>query len=92
MMDLVTEIRETQQDRTSSCTAFGMSTSPATKKVKKHISNMLRAQAKSAKNNASKDELSLLQVKLIVAKENVTHHDAGTRERQKVEILVNKLQ
>jgi len=44
---------------------------------------MLRAQAKSAKNNASKDELSLLQVKLMVAKENVTRHDVGTRERQK---------
>jgi len=59
-----------------------MSTSPATKKMKKHISNMLHAQAKSAKNNASKDELSLLQVKPMVVKENVTHHDAGTRERQ----------
>jgi hypothetical protein len=50
--------------------------------MKKHISNMLHAQAKSAKNNASKDELSLLQVKPMVVKENVTHHDAGTRERQ----------
>jgi hypothetical protein len=58
-----------------------MSTSPATKKMKRHISNMLRAQAKLAKNNASKDELSLLQVKLMVAKENVTRHDVGTRER-----------
>jgi hypothetical protein len=60
--------------------------------MKRHISNMLRAQAKSAKNNASKDELSLLQVKLMVAKENVTRHDAGTRERQKAEMLVDKLQ
>jgi hypothetical protein len=31
-MDLVTEIRETRRDRTLSCTSFGMSTSPATKK------------------------------------------------------------
>ena len=53
---------------------------------------MLHAQAKSAKNNASKDELSVLQVKLMVAMDNVTSHDAGTRERQKAEILVNKLQ
>jgi hypothetical protein len=60
--------------------------------MKRHISNMLRAQAKSAKNNASKDELSLLQVKLMVAKENVTRHDVGTRERQKAEMLVDKLQ
>jgi hypothetical protein len=77
---------------TSSCTSFGMSTSPVTKKRKKHISNMLCAQVKSTKNNASKDELSLLQVKLMVAKENVTCHNAGTRERHKAEILVNKLQ
>jgi hypothetical protein len=61
-------------------------------KMKKHISNILCAQAKSARNNASKDELSLLQVKLMVAMDNVTSHDAGTRERQKAEILVNKLQ
>jgi hypothetical protein len=63
MMDLVTKIKETHRDGTLSCTTFGMSTSPATKKMKKHISSMLRAQAKSAKNNTEKDELSLLQVK-----------------------------
>jgi len=30
------------------------------KKIKKHVSSMLGFQAKSAKNNAAKDELSLL--------------------------------
>jgi hypothetical protein len=45
--------------------------------MKKHISSMLCAQAKSAKNNAENYELSLLQVKLMVA-----CYDIGSQERQ----------
>jgi hypothetical protein len=69
-----------------------MSTSPAIKKMKKHISSMLCAQAKSAKNNAEKDELSFLQVKLMEAKENAARYDIGSQESQKAEILLAKLQ
>jgi hypothetical protein len=69
-----------------------MSASPATKKMKKHISSMLQSQAKSAKNNANKDELSLLQAKLTVARENAATHAFGSQEREKAEILLKKLQ
>jgi hypothetical protein len=37
MMDLVTKIKETFRDRTSSCTTCGISTSPATKKLRTHF-------------------------------------------------------
>jgi hypothetical protein len=92
MMDLVTEMRETRRDRTSSVTAFGMSASPATKKMKKHISSMLCAQAKSAKNNAEKDKISLLQVKLMAAKENAANYNVGSQERRKADAVLAKLQ
>jgi hypothetical protein len=50
---------------------------------------MLQAQAKSAKNNAGKDELSLLQVKPMAAEENTARYDIGSQERQKAEILLS---
>jgi hypothetical protein len=81
--------QETCRDRTSSCTTFGMSTYPYNNKIKKYISSMLQAQAKSAKNNAGKDELSLLQVKPMAAEENTARYDIGSQERQKAEILLS---
>ncbi len=59
--------------------------------MKKHISSMLHAQAKSAKNNAMKDELLLLQVKLMVAKK-LQHVMILAQRTEKAEILLSKLQ
>jgi len=89
-MDIVTEIKETRKDKSLS-TSFSMSKSPETKKIKKHISSMLGFQAKSAKNNAAKDELSLLQMKLAAAKDNLANA-TDSDDQNKYNTMVKKLQ
>jgi hypothetical protein len=61
------------------------------KKIKKHISSMLGFQAKSAKNNAAKDELSLLQMKLAAAKDNL-RNASDSDDQNKYIAMVKKLQ
>jgi len=91
VLDLVTELIETRKNKTSS-TAFGLAASPATRKMKKHINVMLRAQSKSAQTTAQKDQLSLLQTKLMVAKENAANFLIGSQDRKKADALLTKLQ
>jgi acyl-CoA-binding protein len=52
---------------------------------------MLGFQAKSAKNNAAKDELSLLQMKLAAAKDNL-RNASDSDDQNKYIAMVKKLQ
>ena len=52
---------------------------------------MLGFQAKSAKNNAAKDELSLLQMKLTAAKDNLANA-TDSDDQNKYNTMVKKLQ
>jgi hypothetical protein len=72
-------------------TAFGKPTSPDTKKIKKHIFSMLGFQAKSTKNNVAKDELSLMQMKLSAANDNLTNA-SDFDEQMKYSMMVKNLQ
>ena len=52
---------------------------------------MLGFQAKSAKNNAAKDELSLLQMELAAAKDNL-RNASDSDDQNKYIAMVKKLQ